>query len=197
MEKRISSHPFACLLMVLFPILLGYGCAKEGVLLEPVLDSPGHHVESGFKLMEKGRLADAGREFAFARQLDPKCSAAHRGMGLVKGLTGEFPEAFAAMDLAVKLSADEEEAVLAHTAFIRLYAMDMQKGWLSAAEKHFKLAQAITTDNPIVYYQMGIAYKVGGRYTEAEAAFRKVIEINSGYSVESYEHLKFLRGLNQ
>jgi len=197
MEKRTPSHILACPLIALFTILVGFGCATEGMLVEPVLDSPGHHVESGFKLMEKGRLADAGREFTFARQLDPKCSAAYRGMGLVNGLKGEFPAAFTAMDFAVKLSADGEEKVLAHEGFIRLYAMSMKKGWLRAAEKNFALARAITTDNPSVYYYMAVAYEVGGCYAEAEETFRKVIEINNGYIVETYEHLKFLRSLNQ
>lgn len=197
MEKRMPSHTLACLFIALFLILLGLGCATEGMLVEPVLDSPGHHVESGFKLMKKGRLDDASREFAFARQLDPKCSAAHRGMGLVNGLRGDFPAAFAAMDHAVKLSVDGEEKVLAHVGFIRLYAMNMEKGWLPAANKHFILAQAITTDNPSVYYYMAVAYEKGGRYAEAEDAFRRVLEINRGYIVESYEHLKFLRSLNQ
>ena len=197
MEKRMPPHTLACLPIVLFTILVGFGCATEGMPVEPVLDSPGHHVESGFKLMEKGRLGDAGREFAFARQLDPKYSPAHRGLGLVRGLKGEFQAAFEAMELAARHAGNEEEEILAQVGFIRLHTMSKKEGWLRAAEIHFALAETMAREDPGVYYYMAMAYEIGGRFDDAEKAFRKVLEINRLFMVESYDHLKWLRNLDQ
>jgi len=197
MEKRLPARILAGLLIAFFSIVLGLGCTSDRMTREPFLDSPGHHVESGFKLMEKGRLGDAGREFAFARQLDPKYSPAHRGLGLVLGLKGEFQSAFAAMELAQKNAVSEEEEILAQVGFIRLYTMSRKEGWLRAAEDHFALAEIMTRDDPAVYYYMAMAYEIGGRFGDAEKAFRKVLEINRFFMIESYDHLKWIRTLEQ
>ncbi|MFZ7111994.1 MAG: tetratricopeptide repeat protein [Desulfatiglandales bacterium] len=193
MKKKTTCNRDVLLLAVLLPILLAFGCVS--IPQEPLLDSTGHHVESGFKLMEKGRLDDAEREFKFVCQFDPKCSSGQRGLGLVKGIKGEYGPAFEAMGLAEMHAATEQEAVLAHEGFIRLFTMSKDKGWLEAAEKHFILARPISRNYPDIYYYMGMAYEEGGRFIEAEMAFRKVLEINRHFVSESYEHLKVLNKL--
>ena len=190
MKKKITCNRHVLLLAALLPALVAFGCGA--IPQEPFLDSTGHHVESGFKLMEKGRLDDAEREFKFVCQIDPKCSSGQRGLGLVKGIKREYGPAFEAMGLARMHAATEEEEVLAHEGFIRLHTMSKEKGWVQAAEKHFILAITISGDYPDVYYYMGIAYEEGGRFIESERAFRRVLEIDRDFVSESYEHLKVL-----
>ena len=66
-------------------IILGLflvGCYQKASKIETVLDSPEHHVDSGFMFIKKDMLNDAQREFEQALQYDPNFSAALRGKGL-------------------------------------------------------------------------------------------------------------------
>ncbi len=80
-------------------LLLG-GCVEGTKPPETILDSPEHHVVNGYKLLEKGMINDAEREFQLAFQYDPNLSSALRGMGFVYGIKKSFDPAFKSMERA-------------------------------------------------------------------------------------------------
>jgi tetratricopeptide (TPR) repeat protein len=97
---------------------------------EGVLDTPAHHVSSGFKFLQKNYNADAKREFELALQLDPYYSAAHRGLGLVYAKENEFELAFDAMRKPETMPASGEQKAMAYVGFMRLYTMQGNRdGW--------------------------------------------------------------------
>lgn len=142
------------------------------------LDIPEQRVFNGFAFLKKERLADAQREFEQALLLQPGCSAAHRGIGLVYGMKKDFSRAFDAMYLAGVHAGDGLERALAEVGMMSLHRMETRKGWLELAERHFDRALAFSGDLPEAYLELGLAYKQAHRYPEAEAAFRKILDLN-------------------
>jgi Tfp pilus assembly protein PilF len=161
-------------------LLLG-GCAPMTRVPITNLDTPEHHAYSGMRLLEKGRVADAEREFASAMALDQKYAAAHRGLGLVLGYKGTFKAAFQHMAKAEELAEGKQEKALAYVGFMRLYMQQKGEGWLEEVESYFRDAMKTLKDLPEMpdpYYHMGIAYKEAFRFSDAAGAFKKVLEIN-------------------
>ena len=173
------------------------GCSSKPRAPERVLNSPKHHVYSGFKLLEKGYLSDAEREFKLALQLDSKYSEAHMGLGLTYGREKRFKLALDSMCSARDDAKTEEEKALAYVGFMRLYTMMGEAGWLDKVRERFYDALHYQEDLPEAYYYMGIAYKKANRLSRSENAFKKVLEINKGLVAESKEELKTLRKTRQ
>lgn len=154
------------------------GCIGGSAVPEPVLDTPHHHVTSGVKLIEKRYFEDARREFESALKLDPHSSSAHRGMGWVYMLNGDFEQARAELERAKEYAATPEDRALAQVGFMRFYTLRKQKGWLGDVEKSFRAAIAEDKQLPEAYYQMGIAYKQAHQFQDAQRAFERVSGIN-------------------
>jgi tetratricopeptide (TPR) repeat protein len=170
-------------------LLLG-GCVEGTKPPETILDSPEHHVVNGYKLIEKGMINDAEREFQVALQYDPNLSSALRGMGFVYGIKKSFDPAFKSMERAAAHAKRKQDKALAYVGAIRLYTIKRGEGWLKQAEKYFSLALAEVKDFPEAYYYMGVAYTVDHRFVQAENSFRKVLEINETFVMEAQEQLK-------
>ena len=171
------------------------GCSQKATQMEAVLDSPEHHVVSGFMFIKKDMLNDAQREFEYALQYDPRFSDALRGVGLVYGLKKEFKPAFNSMDVAVLYAKTERGKALAYVGYMRLHRMRGEKGWLGEVEKNFTLATSLVNDLPEAYYYLGVAYKAGYRYADAKNSFKKVLEINKTLVTEAEEQLKDIQEL--
>ena len=179
-------------------VLIGFflvGCVKKPVQMETILDSPEHHVASGFLLIKKDLLNDAEREFERALQDNPKYSPALRGRGLVCALKKEFTPAFEFMTAAGLYAEQKQEKALTYVAFIRLYTMRGGEDWLTEAERNFSLAISLVPDLPDAYYYLGVAYQSAKRYPEAERSFKKVLEINKTFVMEAEEKLRNLQTL--
>jgi hypothetical protein len=65
-------------------------------------------VLNGVKLMQRGRLEAAQREFVIAIEHDPDCATAHRGMALIHGMNQDFPGAFSEIHLAIRHTAPDD-----------------------------------------------------------------------------------------
>ena len=165
------------------------GCSQAPRAPEGVLDTPAHHVSSGFKFLKKNYNADAQREFELALQLDPYYSAAHRGLGLVYAKENEFGLAFDAMRKARDDASSGEQKALAYVGFMRLYTMRKQTGWLEQVEERFKEALQWKSDLPQAYFYMGIAYRQADRITDAEQSFNQVLKLNQGLVMETKKEL--------
>jgi len=161
--------------------LLVCGCAPTQHAPIPTLGTPKHHAHSGMRLLEKGKLADAEREFDLAMELEPEYAPAHRGLGIVSGYRGDWKNAFQYMSNAEQLAQGRQERALAHVGFMRLYTQKKGYGWLEKAEACFRDAMKILRglpDMPDPYYYMGLAYRDAFRLCDAAGAFKKVLEIN-------------------
>lgn len=188
-------HKFLCsalfLVLLISPSLLG--CAPKPAILENVLNTPGHHTSSGFKLIKKGYLYDAKREFNLALELESHYSPAYRGLGLVYGIEKNFKQAFKDMGSARDYAKEREDGALACVGFMRLYTMRKGKGWLEDVEGSFLEATSSVKDRPEAYYYMGIAYEEADRIPESKKALEKVLGINKGLVLEAYEALKRIK----
>ncbi|MFP3928669.1 MAG: hypothetical protein ACLFUP_07180, partial [Desulfobacteraceae bacterium] len=89
---------------ILAGVLLLAGCATRPYIPERVLGSAYHHVMNGAKLMQKGRVDAAQREFEAALKVDPFSPHAHRGASLISGIHGEFGAAFQAVHRAIRFT---------------------------------------------------------------------------------------------
>lgn len=167
-------------------------CSSGQRVQERVLNTPEHHAYSGFKLLKKGYIFDAKREFKLALQLDSQYSNAHLGLGLTYGKEMRFKLALDSMCSARDDAKTDEEKALAFVGFMRLYTMRGEDGWLDKVKERFYDALHYKKDLPEAYYYMGIAYKKANRLYRSENAFKKVLEINKGLVVESKEELKSL-----
>lgn len=170
-------------------LLLG-GCAQGQKTPETVLTSPELHVVNGYKLLDKGMISDAEREFQLALKYDPTLSSALRGMGYVQGIMQSFDLAFESMEKAVSQAKTKRDKALAYVGFIRLNTIREEEGWLSQAEKNFSLALDEVKELPEAYYYMGVAYVQARRFVQAENSFRKVLEIKKTFVTEAEEQLK-------
>jgi tetratricopeptide (TPR) repeat protein len=165
-----------------------------------MLDTPEHHVLSGMRLLEKGKLFDAEREFVYASELDHTYSQAYRGLGLVMGFKGDFDDAFNNMSKAEDMASSKEEQVLVYVGYMRLYTQQKSKDWLKDVEKRFLKARELLRDLPEIpdlYYHMGIAYKDACKLSDAEEAFKKVLAINKTYVVEADHQLTVVQTMRE
>jgi len=168
------------------------GCSQTPRTPEGILDTPAHHVSSGFKFLEKDYDVDAQREFTLALQLDPYYSAAHRGLGLVYAKEHKFESAFDAMRKARDDASSGEQKALAYVGFMRLYTMQKNAGWLERVEERFKDALKWKSDLPQAFFYMGVAYRQADRFTEAERSFNQVLKLNQGLVMEAKKELSNL-----
>ena len=189
----ISTRMFyGTLVASLLAFLFMQGCFQSPRAPEGVLDTPAHHVSSGFKFLQKDYNADARREFELALQLDPYYSAAHRGLGLVYGKANDFESAFDAMREARDDASSGEQKALAYVGFMRLYTMRKKAGWLEQVEERFKEALRWKSDLPQAYFYMGIAYKHADRITDAEQSLNQVLKLNQSLVAEAKKELTAL-----
>lgn len=178
----------ASLLMLLF---VG-GCSQTPRAPEGILDTPAHHVSSGFKFLQKNYDSDARREFELALQLDPYYSAAHRGLGLVYGKEHKFHMALDAMAKARDDASSGEQKALAYVGFMQIYTMRKNPGWLEQVEERYKDALRWKNHIPEAYFHMGVAYKNADRIADAEQSFNQVIKLNERLVIEAKRELTAL-----
>ena len=190
-----SIKPKLFLRIFIIPLLVSLfliGCSPKPKAPEDVLNTPEHHVLSGFKLLEKDYLLDAKREFKLALQLDPYYCDAYRGLGLIYGREKGFDQAFASMRSAIDYAKTGREKGLVYVGLMRLYTMQKDKGWLDEVKEQFSYALRYKKELPEAYYYMGVAYKEANRVPASERAFKRVLEINKGLVTESKRELESL-----
>ena len=196
---------YLCLSLVflwLFSFILTIcGCAHKTKVPISTLNTPEHHVFTGMKLMESGKLSDGEREFNLAKELDHKYAPACRGLGLIFAYKGEFKPALKNMSRAKKLATSKEEEVRVYVGFMRLYALQRDKDWLDNVEDNFKKANKILKkihkEWPDPYFYMGLAYKEAYQFSDATERFKKVLEINTTFVDKADYELKLLQKIER
>lgn len=185
------------LLTVSFLLLLCACGPRAGGYPFGELDTPEQRVFNGFAFLRKERLVDAQREFEGALHLQPKCSAAHRGMGLVYGIKKDFPRAFEAMSRAEADAKEVLDQALAEVGMMSLYRMETREGWLVLVERRFEKALALSGGLAEAYLELGLAYKQAHRYQDAEAAFTEILKLNKTLLNEAREELETLKKIER
>ena len=185
-----KSLKYLSALMALTFLCLWGGCTPRKGVPEDVLDTPRHHISSGFKLLKKDYLFHAEREFKLALQLDPQSWNAHRGLGLVYAEKNEFTPALAHMQKAGAGAQTDEARALVDAGFMRIYIRQGTEGWFEKVRRRY--ADALSHDPGLAdaHYYMGVAFKRENRLTEARGAFEKVVELDKGLLTEARQELQ-------
>lgn len=171
--------------LVTFSMMLLFSTCSPNLLVTwPQLDTPPHHVKTGFKFMEMGKLNDATREFKRAVVLDSRYAPAHIGLGLIFAHQGDFEKGVASIQTAEQHTVGKEQQVAVYTGYMRLYTIlktqAATNGWLARVTDAFHKARGIDPKSPEPFLYLGIAYKTAGEYDQALAQFVKVFEMDSG-----------------
>ncbi|MEA3415496.1 MAG: S-layer homology domain-containing protein [Thermodesulfobacteriota bacterium] len=169
-------------------MLFLYACGPKAMAPKAELDTPGHHVTNGNKLLEAGKIDVAYREFNRAKELAPKFSPAYVGLGLVDGFNNNFKNSFNNMKEARKYARGDEQKIAVNVGFMRLYIMgkeSVDKNWLKLTEEEFDKAILIAKDVAEPYFYMGLAYKMSCKFRQAADRFSRVLELDNGYIAEA------------
>jgi len=185
MKRRGFLFGLALFVAVAMVAMLVSSCAKPPRKPEAALDTPEHHVFTGYKLYDKGDYGGAQREFVLAMQLDKNYSPAYVGLGLCFGSQNDFKTAYENMKKAKSLAKKKEDRVDAHVGMIRLYSMERKDKWLKDAEDEFEDAVKLDPKSSAAYFYMGKAYKYGYEFDKAGTQFKKVLDLNDKFLVEA------------
>ncbi|MFH1103186.1 MAG: tetratricopeptide repeat protein [Pseudomonadota bacterium] len=163
-------------------------CSANMLVPKPKLDSPAHHVKTGFKLIDLEKYDGAMREFNRAVELDPKFVPAHVGVALAHAFAGDYEKGLASLETAFRQAGNKEDQLAVNIGYMRLFTIgdgNIKPDWLQQIENAFQKAVEIKPESPDVYFYMGIAYKKSNRYDEALKQFVKVFEIGKEFVEEA------------
>ncbi len=183
-EKRLAAIGLVGFML----LFVFYACRPAVRAPEAELDTPEHHVMNGMKLLKKGKIDDAFRDFNLAKELDPKFSGAYVGLGLVWGHREDFEKAMKNMKLAKKYADTKEEEANAYIGSMRLYTLGKNKideDWLEETEDAFEDAIDLMPDSSAAYFYMGVAYKEAYEFNKASQNFAKVLDLDDEYVADA------------
>lgn len=197
--KTFASRRGWSSLLVLFwlPFLVTACGPRSGEYPYSELDTPEQHVYNGFAFLKKERLTDAQREFEQALALDPACSPAYRGVGLVHGMKGDFRRAFDAVGNARSMGKNHLDQALAEVGMMSLFRMEKSEGWLERVNARFARAVSLVPQLPEAYLELGAAYRDAFRFRDAEEAFKEVVRINTRLVHDAGEEINLLKKIER
>ncbi len=190
MDRKGSELYFPLFLACCVFLLSLGGCTQGHLRMETLLDTPEHHVSTGFRLLDRDRIADAEREFDLALHLDASNAKARCGLGLIQARKGDFLEALKSMNLAGKNAKTEKDKAIIHIGYMRIYTMQKGKAWLKNVEENFDDAVGRAKDFPDAHFYLGMAYMEAYRFRKAEKEFKKVKELHARLMEEADRELK-------
>jgi hypothetical protein len=167
---------------------------------EAELDTPGHHVKNGHKMLKTGKIDGAFREFNRAKELDPKYSPAYVGLGLVYGIRGEYENGFKQLKIANKYADGNKQKINVNVGDMRLFIMGrdkINKDWLEEVESKFKRSIKIDPEVSAPYFYMGIAYKMSFEFQQAAGQFSKVLDLDKEFVKEADEEYAVIQKIQR
>jgi tetratricopeptide (TPR) repeat protein len=194
-------HTYFTILTFIFLIMATSGCALNSMVPVGTLNTPEHHVFTGMKLMENGKLSDAEREFNLAKELDNQYASAYQGLGLVYAYKGAFKTALDNILQAKKLAKSKDEEARVYIGLMRLYTQQKAGDWLVDVETNFtkanKILKNIQKDWPDPYFYMGLACKEAYKFSDAAEQFKNVLEINTSFVDKADHELKLIQKIKR
>jgi hypothetical protein len=195
-EKRLAAIGLVGFML----LFVFYACRPAVRAPEAELDTPEHHVMNGMKLLKKGKIDDAFRDFNLAKELDPKFSGAYVGLGLVWGHREDFEKAMKNMKLAKKYADTKEEEANAYIGSMRLYTLGKNKideDWLEETEDAFEDAIDLMPHSSAAYFYMGVAYKEAYEFGKASQNFAKVLDLDDEYVADADAEYKVVQKIQR
>lgn len=170
-------------------------CGPKPIKRESVLDTPENHYKQGLRELEKGNLDGAMEEFERAKGIDKKYALAYSGIGLVWAEKGDFDKALDHADQALDL---DDKSVEAYVVKGRILTM-RRKGddWLDDAIQQYDKAIKLNPNSGMAYYYKGTTYKMAYKFSDAAAAYRKVIEIKGEYAKKANEEWEVVQKIER
>ncbi len=184
------------LIMLFAAVLLIVACGPKARQPVGQLDTPGHHVFTGIKLLDQEKYADAQRAFELALELDNKYSKAHTGIGLVKTYItpADFKGAWGSLQKGAKHANANDEILFGKVGYIRFYTQSkLEKKWLDLSVDEFDAAVKIDPKHSAAYYFMGMAYKQAYDFNAAGQMFAKVLELKTDYVYQADREWNFIQ----
>jgi tetratricopeptide (TPR) repeat protein len=118
-------------------------------------------------LHEQKQVDGAAGVFMEVLRQDPRCAAAHKGLGLLLEENGRFADAIDCYANAARLEPTSEHHYLLGRGL-------HQAGEIGRSEQHYSTALQLDSGNIDAQYNLGVLFAGGGRNREAIAAFRQV-----------------------
>ncbi len=181
-------------------LLVLSACGPKAMAPEAELDTPGHHVKNGHKMLKTGKIDGAFREFNRAKELDPKYSPAYVGLGLVYGIRGEYENGFKQLKIANKYADGNKQKINVNVGDMRLFIMGrdkIDKDWLEEVESKFKRSIKIDPEVSAPYFYMGIAYKMSFEFQQAAGQFSKVLDLDKEFVKEADEEYAVIQKIQR
>jgi tetratricopeptide (TPR) repeat protein len=177
-------------------VLLLVGCSPETISLIAPLGTAQHHVNAGRHLLAYGKPEAALREFARARELDPRFVPAMIGEALAHGLNGDFALAMESLDRANAAADATDAKVAVHIGLMRIYSLGREKirpDWFNAVESEFAAALANNPRSGEAYFYMGQTHEQAANQAKAAVMYERVIELGQSHVPEAAANLARLR----
>jgi adenylate cyclase len=130
-----------------------------------------------YTVMRKNDKAIAAGERGVA--LNPNGAGSHAMLGSALGYAGRLDEALYHIKQGIRLDPFPDFMFVFHLG--RIYRM---KGQYEKALSAFKTVLHLNPDSIVPHLSLAITYALLNRQVEAEAAARKVLEMNPNFSVE-------------
>jgi Tfp pilus assembly protein PilF len=111
---------FSFIVIALSTFLLG-ACGPDTILVRPSLDTPAQHVSNGQQLLDRGKVADACREFNRAKELAPDYIFAYIGLAIAFGYKGDLETGMQHLDQAKAMAKSEEEKQAVQQGYERFF----------------------------------------------------------------------------
>ncbi|MGD0516843.1 MAG: tetratricopeptide repeat protein [Thermoguttaceae bacterium] len=131
----------------------------------------GIHDNMAFTLLQMNRLPEALEHYQVAIGLEPKDPKLHAHYGFALTKAGRLPEAIDECREALRLAPNYPDA---HVNLGTALALSGQQ---QEAIEHYKRSLLYKPDNAPVYYQLSMSYVWMRRFSEAEAAARRALDL--------------------
>ncbi|MBD3393135.1 MAG: tetratricopeptide repeat protein [Chitinivibrionales bacterium] len=200
-----------CLALVAVPLALSMlvGCAKTR---KPGghMDTPETHYKQGMKYWDADEIDKAEEEFKLAISLDDKFAPGYAGLALTTAKKAQgaedtnaeeegFEEAHDLADKAEKLDDDIPEVYIAKALVITMEkeGKEPPKKWLDDVEDEYEKAIDVDPENAEAYYRRGYCYKKAYEFSKAADDFRKVLDLNKGYTAEANKQWELVQKIER
>ena len=171
--KHLSIRIFAISILLFIT-----GCATKP---QSDVDSPEYHFRSGMRSVDTGNYDAALNSFQRALDLDKKFVSAYAGLGLANAHLGNTKAAKKNIGKAVdKGSKDPDVLAICGRAWIAM--RKDEKKWFKQATKILDKALKRDKQHEASMFYYGLAHLYKYNFSDAEAYFRKVVELKGDYS---------------
>lgn len=174
------------------------------------MDTPEAHYKQGMKYWDLEQYDKAEEEFNLAKSLDPKFAPAFAGLALTTAKEAQnasttdeeeegFKEALKLADKAKDLN-DKIPAVFIAKALVltmKYEGKEPPEEWIDKVEKEYSKAIWIDNNNSEAYYRRGYSYKKAYLFSKAGDDFRKVLDLNKGFTAAANEQWELVQKIER